>query len=474
MGRVELAQITSDKPREECGVVGVWLPGQPVAARRAYFALHALQHRGQEAAGICGVVGGQPRVHKDLGLVAQVFRSEHLDTLACDRAIGHVRYSTTGSNTQLNAQPIVHRHGDRWVAVAHNGNLTNTDELRAELGDAGVQLQTTSDSELLAALASRSEGSTHDGAVSALSRASGGFAVCLLADDGLYAFRDRHGIRPLELGLLDGGYVIASETCALDLLGAQHLRSVVAGELIHISEQGLQTVQVHRPQPRPCVFEGIYFARPDSRLGSETVYDLRVRLGEELAYEAPADADAVIAVPDSATAIALGYANRSGLPYQDGLIKNRYIGRSFIQPTAQERDFAANHKFNPLASAVCGKRLVVVDDSIVRGTTLRHIVRMLRDAGAVAVHLRIGSPPALHPCHYGVDMGHEGDFIAEGRTPAQIAEQLGADSLQYLSLPGLSRAVQRPLGRRCTACFSGDYPVHTAGPASKDRFERPA
>lgn len=439
-----------------CGIVGIWGSTSSPAARRAYFALHALQHRGQEAAGICARDDlGALRLHRDVGLVSSVFHENDLDGLPGGAAIGHVRYSTTGSNQRCNAQPMVPTGNATNIAVAHNGNLVNTEALRAELSGRGASFDTSTDSEVIAQLAAR------DGVEAAARRAEGGFSVVALTADALYAWRDPAGIRPLVLGQLDdGGWIVASETCALDLLGALYLRDLVPGELIAIDDDGLRTRQLTPPRHRHCSFEAIYFSRPDSKLGSETVHDIRIRLGLQLAYEAPAPGcDAVIAVPDSAHAIALGYSARSGLPYRDGLIKNRYVARTFIEPTQAEREMAMRKKFNPLSSAVVGRRLVVVDDSLVRGTTMTYIVARLREAGATEVHLRIGSPPALHPCHYGVDMGHEGDYAAEGRTPEEVAELVGADSLAYLSLDGLARALKRPLQSRCTACFSGDYPV---------------
>lgn len=440
--------------------MAVWTPDCNAAAQHAYFALHALQHRGQEAAGIAAQLEERVEIVKDSGLVSEVFQDEDLDRLSSDRAIGHVRYSTTGASDRVNAQPIVFRSGRRWVAVAHNGNITNAAQVRAQLESEGASFNTTTDSEVIAALVARHGGTAAQGIVQALRELEGGFSVCLMTRNQLLCFRDQHGIRPLVIGVLDnGGYVVASETCALDTVGARYLREIVAGEVVTISQTGLQSFQAHLPEPRGCAFEAIYFSSPASRLGSELVYDQRVRLGLELASEAPVQADAVIGIPDSAGAIALGYGRRAEIPYQDGLVKNRYVARTFIEPTAQEREAALRRKFLVLASAIAGKRLVVVDDSIVRGSTMKHVVKMLRHAGAVEVHLRVGSPRVLHPCHYGVDMGHAGDYIAEGRTDKQIATELNADSVAFLTVEGLERALRRPRSRRCFACFTGDYPV---------------
>lgn len=457
---LQIEDVAGDKPREECGVVAVWTPGQPVAARHAYFSLFALQHRGQEAAGIAVQRDGHIDVHKDSGLVSHVFDEPSLAGLSAEWAIGHVRYSTTGASEARNAQPVVQAFAGREVAVSHNGNITNAAALRAGLQAEGACFDTDSDSEVIAALVARHGLSASEGIAEALRQLRGGFSVCVMTRDELLCFRDQHGIRPLVIGLLDGGgYVIASETCALDTVGARYLRDVAPGEIVSIGQHGMNSVQAHMPEPRGCAFEAVYFSSPASRLGSELVYDLRVRLGLELASEHPADADAVIGVPDSATAIALGYARRSGLPFQDGLVKNRYVARTFIEPTPEEREHALRRKFLVLASAIAGKRLVVVDDSIVRGSTSARVVRLLREAGATEVHLRIGSPRVVHPCHYGVDMGHAGDYIADGRTDEEIARLIGADSAHFLSVEGLERALRRPRSRRCFACFTGDYPV---------------
>lgn len=467
---------SSDRPRDHCGVVGVYLrhehPERDQAARRALYALYALQHRGQEGAGIASwdERSSRVRAHRDLGLVTEVFRDEAaLAPLASNRSIGHVRYSTRGPSVPENVQPVV-IEGVREVAVAHNGHLTNARQLREELVSAGIDLATSSDTELFAAIVAHHPGSVKEGISEAMRRCKGAYSLTILADGKVYGCRDAVGIRPLVLGLLtddDGseeGFVLASETCALDLLGARYLQDVGPGQLLTLNRHGMQIDQVHTPRPRPCSFEAIYFARPDSRLGSESVYDIRTRLGEQLSRVAPVDADLVIAVPDSGHCMAVGYARASGLPYGDGLIKNRYVGRTFIEPTPRERELALRRKFNALPSSIAGQRVVVVDDSLIRGATCRQIIGQLREAGASEVHVRIGAPPAMHPCHYGIDMGRPGEYIAVDargrmRPLSDLADDIGADSLAYLTLDGLAQALKRPLNRRCTACFSGDYPV---------------
>jgi amidophosphoribosyltransferase len=456
-----------DGPRDECGVFGVYAPGHDVA-RLAYFALYALQHRGQESAGIAAAErDGSIMAVRELGLVNQVFDEQKLRALAGDLAIGHVRYSTTGANSFENAQPV-HRSGLREIALAHNGNLTNALDLHKELVDRGVNFRSTSDSEIVAAmLATHEADSLEDAVADVLPRLRGAFSIVAMSKDRVVAFRDRHGLRPLALGQLEDRYCVASESCAFDIIGAKLMRSVGPGEMVSISERGIHARQiVSGAREAFCVFEYIYFARPDSRMDGQVLQVVRSRMGEILAREAPAEADVVIAVPDSGNSAARGYARASGIPQDDGFVKNRYVARTFIQPGQELRKHGLRMKFNPLPEVVAGKRLVVVDDSIVRGNTTRKIVQMLRDAGAAEVHMRISAPPILHPCHYGIDMSTREEMIAHGRVEQDIAAELGADSLHYLSLRGVYEAIGLPRDRHCDACFSGEYPVPGDGDAN--------
>jgi amidophosphoribosyltransferase len=461
-----------DGPRDECGVFGVYGPGHDVA-RLAYFALYALQHRGQESAGIATAQGGHIMAMRDQGLVNQVFDEQKLRALRGDMALGHVRYSTTGANSWENSQPVW-RADRREVALGHNGNLINAVELHAELRARGVSFRSTSDSEIIAALLSTHEASTIEDAVAdVLPRLEGAFSTVVMTKDRIVAFRDPAGLRPLALGMLGERYCVASESCAFDIVGAQDQREVQPGEMVSLTEGGLLTRQVvHGERQAFCVFEHIYFARPDTRLEGRIVQTSRGRMGELLAREAPVDADLVIPVPDSGNAAARGYARASGLPQDDGLIKNRYVARTFIQPGQELRRHGLRLKFNPLPEVVGGKRLVVVDDSIVRGNTTRQIVQMLRDAGATEVHMRISAPPIRHPCHYGIDMSTREEMIAHGRTEAEVAAELGADSLAYLSLEAVYDAIESDRATHCDACFSGEYPLENTGAAQrKDAFE---
>jgi amidophosphoribosyltransferase len=462
-----------DGPRDECGVFGVNAPGHDVA-RLAYFGLYALQHRGQESAGIAAADGGRILTVRDQGLVSQVFDEQKLRALGGDMAVGHVRYSTTGANSWENSQPVW-RADRRELALAHNGNLINAVALHGELREAGVSFRSTSDSEIIAAMLSTHAAETLEDAIAdVMTRARGAFSTVVLARDRVCAFRDPHGLRPLALGMIGEHYCVASESCAFDIIGAQYLREVEPGELVTLVPGGLRTRMVVPGERRAfCVFEHIYFARPDSRLEERVVQSSRARMGEMLAREAPVEADLVIAVPDSGNAAARGYARASGLPQDDGFVKNRYVARTFIQPGQELRKHGLRLKFNPLPEVVRGKRLVVVDDSIVRGNTTRQIVQMLRDAGALEVHLRISAPPIAHPCHYGVDMSTREEMIAHGRTVAEIAAELGCDSLAYLSLEGVYEAIGSERATHCDACFSGEYPLpETEGEAQlKDAFE---
>jgi amidophosphoribosyltransferase len=448
-----------DGPRDECGVFGVYAPESEVA-RLAYFALYALQHRGQESAGIATAEDGEIIAVRELGLVSQVFDESKLRALPGGLAIGHVRYSTTGSSAWANAQPI-HRSDHHNVALAHNGNLINAVELHAELRERGVGFSSTSDSEIIAALISTHPADTVAEAITdILPRLEGAFSTVVMTTDGVYAFRDGAGLRPLALGRLGDRYCVASESCAFDIIGAEFLREVLPGELVMLGERGIDTRQVIEGERRSfCVFEHIYFARPDSQLEGRRVQVSRSKMGEILWREAPVEADLVLAVPDSGNPAATGYALASGIPKDDGLIKNRYVARTFIQPGQELRKHGLRMKFNPLPEVVGGKRVVVVDDSIVRGNTTRQIVGMLKDAGATEVHLRISAPPTRHPCHYGIDMSTRQEMIAHERTVDEIARELGADSLAYLSLDGVYEAVGSSRATHCDACFTGEYPL---------------
>jgi len=452
-------------PRDECGVFGVFAPEQDVA-RLAYFALYALQHRGQESAGIATSQSGHIIALRDLGLVSQVFDEPKLQALAGDIALGHVRYSTTGSSAWENAQPI-YRSDRREVALAHNGNLINAVELHSELREQGVEFRSTSDSEIIAALLSTSEAETIEDAIEAvMPRLEGAFSTAVMTKDSLIAFRDGAGLRPLAIGRLGDRYCVASESCAFDIIGAKFLREVQPGEMVSIDARGIESRQIVSGARRAfCVFEHIYFARPDTRLEGRLNQVSRRRMGEVLWREAPVDADLVIAVPDSGNPAAGGYSTASGIPKDDGLIKNRYVARTFIQPGQALRKHGLRMKFNPLPEIVGGKRLVVVDDSIVRGNTTRQIVKILRDAGASEVHMRVSAPPIRHPCHYGVDMSTTQEMVAHGRTTDEVAEELGCDSLAYLSLDGLYEAIDLPRETHCDACFTGEYPLERSDAA---------
>src|SRR5215207_42751 len=463
-----------DGPRDECGVFGVFAPERDVA-RLAYFALYALQHRGQESAGIAATHAGQIMTVRDLGLVSQVFDEEKLRALQGEMAIGHVRYSTTGSSAWENAQPVW-RSDLRQVALAHNGNLINAVELHSELLAQGVRFRGSSDSEIIAALLSTHEADRIEDAVAdVVPRLEGAFSTVVMTKDAVVAFRDPAGLRPLALGMLDGSYCVASESCAFDIIGAQLLREVHPGEMVALGERGIETRQlVESPRKAFCVFEHIYFARPDSILEGNRTQVSRRKMGEILWREAPVNADVVIAVPDSGNAAAAGYSKASGIPRDDGLIKNRYVQRTFIQPGQDLRKHGLRMKFNPLREVVAGKRLVVVDDSIVRGNTTRQIVQMLRDAGADEIHMRISAPPIRHPCHYGVDMSTTQEMVAHGRTEDEVAAELGCDSLRYLSLEGVYEAIRSTRATHCDACFSGRYPLDRTDSANgKYALEEP-
>jgi amidophosphoribosyltransferase len=455
-----------------CGVFGIRAPERDVA-RLAHFALHALQHRGQEAAGIAVSEDGRLTVMRELGLLTQ-FKEQKLRGLQGDVAIGHTRYSTTGSGAWANAQPLVHHGRARTVSLGHNGNLVNAGELREELVADGAKLASTADSELIAAALASDPLPLEEAVPAAMARLEGAYSVTAIADGKLLAFRDPHGFRPLSLGLLGDDWVVASETCAFDLLGAEPVREVERGELVIVDADGMRTVQAVPAAGGGafCIFEYFYFSRPDSHLAGVEAHAARVRMGERLAAEAPAEADLVLPIPDSGTPAAVGFSRASGIPFSEGLIKNRYVGRTFIQPDQELRQQGIRLKFNPL-DEVAGKRVVVVDDSIVRGNTTRQLVAMLFDAGATEVHVRISSPPVVGPCFYGIDLPDEDELIAASRTVSEVRDFIGATSLEYLSLHGLTESTRQPADSLCRACLTREYPtrIPDARRLEKLRFE---
>lgn len=445
-------------PRHECGVFGVF--GHANAATLTYYGLFALQHRGQESAGIVTTGdGGRFQLHKEMGLVAQVFPGNTIEKLQGDRAIGHVRYSTTGSSNLVNAQPML-GHGNRGqIALAHNGNLVNADLLRDELEARGSVFQTTNDSEILLHLLAQPPEPGRD-SLAALARARGAFSLVIMSERELIGVRDPFGFRPLSLGRLDGGYVLSSETCAFDLIHAEFIREVEPGEVLIIDKNGLRSEWPFRQERKAfCVFEYVYFARPDSLIDDVNVAAARTEMGRELARLHPVEADLVVPVPDSGNYSALGYSQESGIPYEHAFVRNHYIGRTFLQPSQLIRDFHVRIKLNLIKDAVKGKRVVVVDDSIVRGTTARARVVSLREAGAKEVHVRVSCPPHRHACHYGIDFPDSANLLANQLTGPEICDYLGADSIGYLDVDGMVRATGRPENSFCLACFTGDYPA---------------
>ncbi|MBX6750583.1 MAG: amidophosphoribosyltransferase [Micromonosporaceae bacterium] len=453
-------------PQDRCGVFGVWARGEDVA-KLAYFGLYALQHRGQEAAGIAVSDGTGVVVYKDLGLVAQVFDEPTLASLRGHIAVGHTRYSTTGSSNWENAQPTLRAtmvsSDDRpatTIALAHNGNLVNTAELHRQVQELGLVDDATSDTALVATLlASRPDLSVEAAALELLPKLRGAFSFVFMDEETLYAARDPQGVRPLVLGRIERGWVVASETAALETVGASFVREVEPGELLSIGDDGLRSTRFASPDPKGCLFEYVYLARPDSVISGRNIYAARVAVGRTLAREHPVDADIVIGVPDSGIPAAIGYAEASGIPYSAGLVKNAYVGRTFIQPSQTIRELGIRLKLNPLREIVRGKRVIMVDDSIVRGNTQRAQVRLLREAGAVAVHVRISSPPVTWPCFYGIDFATRAELIANGLDTEGIRASIGADSLGYVSLEGLIAATEQPRTRLCRACFDGEYPI---------------
>lgn len=451
-----------DRPKDECGLVGIYAPGEDVA-KLSYYALFALQHRGQESAGIAVADGDRIWVYKDMGLVTQVFNETKLSSLAGHVAVGHVRYSTTGSSSWENAQPVYRTSGGVAIALGHNGNLVNTLDLVNEVDRHPGHtsgLSSSTDSDLIATMIAQSGRLTAEDAIlETLPKLRGAFSLVMMDEQTVFGARDANGVRPLVLGRLPNGYVLASETCALDIVGAERIREVEPGEVVAIDSSGVRSHRFAKAKANLCIFEFVYLARPDSVLYGKNVYETRYRMGITLANEAPVEADLVMPVPDTGTAAAAGYAWQSGIPYGEGFVKNRYVGRTFIQPTQSIREQGIRAKLNPLPSLIDGKRLVVVDDSIVRGNTTRQIVRMLKEAGAVEVHMRISSPPIRWPCFYGVDIADRDELIAAWSSVEEIQGHIGADSLAYLSLEGLIASTEVPSDMFCTACFSSNYPI---------------
>jgi amidophosphoribosyltransferase len=454
--------LYADHFHDACGVFGIYAPGYDVA-RLTYFGLFALQHRGQESAGIAVSDGGQITVIKDLGLVSQVFNEQTLTSLTGQHAIGHARYSTTGASHWQNSQPLVRSRNGDVIALGHNGNLVNTTELREELMRQGVKFAGTSDTEVITALiAHEAEGDLLGAVRTAVAKIRGAFSAAVIGGQALVGFRDPYGVRPLCLGDYEGNPVISSETAGFDIIGAKFVREIEPGEIIIVDEKhGLRSevVQAQGSRPALCIFEFIYFARPDSIMAGRTLHLVRQEMGRHLAREAPVEADLVVPVPDTGMPAAIGYSAASGIPYAEGLIKNRYVQRTFIQPDDHLRQVGIRMKLNPLSEVIRGKRLVVVDDSIVRGNTTSKLVQMLYAAGAKEVHLRISSPPIMWPCYYGIDMATRAELIAANLSIEEIREKVGADSLHYLTLDGLQASTGLPADRFCRACFSGEYPI---------------
>lgn len=467
MQRPEDDYLDEPGPRDACGVFGVWAPGEDVA-KLTYFGLYALQHRGQESAGIAVSNGERIVVFKDMGLVSQVFDEPTLNSLTGFMAIGHCRYSTTGASTWSNAQPTFRGTPDYGIALAHNGNLTNTDELEAWLETSVAaaevprknRMDSTSDTALVTALlTAHGADGLRKAALEVLPRLQGAFCLVFGNERTLFAARDPQGIHPLVLGRLENGWVVASETAALDIVGASMVREVEPGEMVWVDASGLNSARFAEAAPKGCLFEYVYLARPDTVIAGRRVHAARVEIGRTLALESPVDADLVIPTPESGTPSAIGYAEASGIPYGIGLVKNSYVGRTFIQPSQTIRQLGIRLKLNPIRDVIEGKRLVVVDDSIVRGNTQRALVKMLREAGAAEVHVRISSPPVQWPCFYGIDFATRAELIAPGLSVDEIRRSLGADSLAYISLEGLVASTGKPMRSLCRACFDGEYPV---------------
>jgi amidophosphoribosyltransferase len=468
--------LDDDKaPQDACGVFGVWAPSEEVA-KLTFYGLYALQHRGQESAGIAASDGERILIYKDMGLVSQVFTETDLASLTGDLAIGHCRYSTTGSSTWVNAQPTLRPTKYGTLALAHNGNLTNTGDLaemvqKLEGENAKTGRGATTDTEIMTALIGlQDEKNVEASAIAVLPKLEGAFSLVFMDEKTLYAARDRHGVRPLVIGKLERGWVVASETAALDIVGAAFVREVEPGEFLAINEDGIRSQMWAKPDPKGCIFEYVYLARPDTSIAGQGVHATRVRIGKRLAIEAPVEADLVIPVPESGTPAAIGYAQQSGIPYGLGLVKNSYVGRTFIQPSQTIRQLGIRLKLNPLREIIEGKRIVVVDDSIVRGNTQRAIVRMLREAGALEIHVRISSPPVEWPCYYGIDFASRAELIASGLEIEEIRRSIGSDSLSYVSMEGLIAATTIDENKLCTACFTGTYPIAVPADMSEGKM----
>ncbi|MDF2530554.1 MAG: amidophosphoribosyltransferase [Clostridia bacterium] len=468
-----LSFYNDDKLHEECGVIGIYEKNNINTANLAYFGLIALQHRGQESAGIAVNNDGIITCYKEMGLVSEVFDNQILNLLKGDMCIGHVRYSTMGESFVTNAQPLVVKYKNGTIALAHNGNLVNAQALRREMEDQGMIFTTSIDSEVIASLIAKNYTSNIEEAISkTMDKIKGAYALTIMTNEKLIGVRDKHGMRPLVLGRLGKGYVLASETCALDTIGAEFIRDINPGEIVIIDENGVKSIQTKPEEKALCIFEYIYFARPDSVIDGLGVYGARHSAGRMLAKEQPVEADAVISVPDSGTAAAIGYSLESGIPYTVGLIKNRYIGRTFIQPSQEIRETGVTLKLNPLKEEIEGKRIVMVDDSIVRGTTSMKIVQALRAAGAKEVHVRVSSPVILHSCYFGIDTPRRDELVGATTIIEKIKEKIGADSLGYLSHNGLMQSIGSCGKGFCTACFSGKYPVDITEEGDKHAFER--
>ena len=468
--------LDDDKaPQDACGVFGVWAPGEEVA-KLTFYGLYALQHRGQESAGIAASDGERILIYKDMGLVSQVFTETDLASLTGDLAIGHCRYSTTGSSTWVNAQPTLRPTKYGTLALAHNGNLTNTGDLaemvqKLEGDNAKTGRGATTDTEIMTALIGlQDEKNVEASAIAVLPKLEGAFSLVFMDEKTLYAARDRHGVRPLVIGKLERGWVVASESAALDIVGAAFVREVEPGEFLAINEDGIRSQIWAKPDPKGCIFEYVYLARPDTSIAGQGVHATRVKIGKRLAIEAPVEADLVIPVPESGTPAAIGYAQQSGIPYGLGLVKNSYVGRTFIQPSQTIRQLGIRLKLNPLREIIEGKRIVVVDDSIVRGNTQRAIVRMLREAGALEIHVRISSPPVEWPCYYGIDFASRAELIASGLEIEEIRRSIGSDSLSYVSMEGLIAATTIDKNKLCTACFTGTYPIAVPADMSEGKM----
>lgn len=465
-GKLTFETFPGEKaPQDECGVFGVWAPNEEVA-KLTFYGLYALQHRGQESAGIATSDGKRIVVYKDMGLVSQVFTENDLATLTGKLAIGHCRYSTTGSSVWANAQPTLRSTNHGTLALAHNGNLTNTGDLAESLArtvkanQGSDSINATTDTEILTALIAAQEGKNFESsALAILPILKGAFSMVFMDENTLYAARDRNGVRPLVIGKLEHGWVVASETAALDIVGASFVREVECGEFIAIDENGVRSTSWATPEPKGCIFEYVYLARPDTSIAGRNVHASRIEMGAQLAIEHPVDADLVIPVPESGTPAAIGYARQSGIPYGTGLVKNSYVGRTFIQPSQTIRQLGIRLKLNPLREIIGGKRIIVVDDSIVRGNTQRALIRMLREAGALEIHVRISSAPVKWPCYYGIDFASRAELIAAGLDIEEIRRSIGADSLGYLSMEGMVAATTISADRLCMACFTGEYPI---------------